>query len=403
MRRFRRLVPPIVFAIVGFVLVACTSIPYRPAPTTPSPTVSTTDRLIVLGDDGNLRSMAPDGSNVVPLTTDAGPDVQIAQPVASPDGGSLAWVEIRSGQPSVVVASRSGQRLQTVPMGIVPFFMQWDPTSTNIAYLGNAPQGLGMGVIENATTTPDDVAVGGGSPFYLSWSPDGRQLLVHVGATQLGVAGINQSLRRVHDQPGRFQAPIWLADGRTVYDRVHGSEQQLVVADRNARRVLDTFTGSVAFDASPDGSRVAYRIDGSGSYDGLYVQPVDAGRPTLVTHTGVPAFFWSPSGNALLLLTVTGGGSSRVARWAVWSGDRVVTNGPYQPSQTFGSEYLPFFDQYAQAFTPWAPDGSAFAFAGVIDGTAGVYVQPADGGPPTRVSDGEFVLWSPPERRTSAN
>ena len=81
----------------------------------------------------------------------------------------------------------------------------------------------------------------------------------------------------------------------------------------------------------------------------------------------------------------------------------MVTNGPYQPSQTFGSEYLPFFDQYAQAFTPWAPDGSAFAFAGVIDGTAGVYVQPADGGPPTRVSDGEFVLWSPPERRTSAN
>jgi hypothetical protein len=90
-------------------------------------------------------------------------------------------------------------------------------------------------------------------------------------------------------------------------------------------------------------------------------------------------------------------------RWGVWSGGRVVTNGPYQPSQTFGSEYLPFFDQYAQAFTPWAPDGSAFAFAGVIDGTAGVYVQPADGGPPTRVSDGEFVLWSPPERRTSAN
>src|SRR6478752_6155842 len=229
-------VPKLVPGILLTLLVASTSIPNRPAPTTPSPTVSTTDRLIVLGDDGNLRSMAPDGTNVVPLTTDAGPDVQITQPVASPDGGSIAWVEIRSGQPSVVIASRAGQRLQTVPMGIVPFFLQWDPTSTNIAYLGNAAQGLGMGVIDQAATAPDDVAIGGGSPFYLSWSPDGTELLVHVGATQLGVTDVTQKLQPVHDQPGRFQAPIWLANGSTVYDRVDGAEQQLVVASGGTRR-----------------------------------------------------------------------------------------------------------------------------------------------------------------------
>src|ERR1044072_6016477 len=100
MSRLHRLAP-------GFLLVlalACTSIPYRAAPTSPSPVVSTADRLIVLGDAGNLRSMAPDGTNVVPFTTDAGPDVQIDQPVASPDGRFVAWVEIRSGQPSAVPA-----------------------------------------------------------------------------------------------------------------------------------------------------------------------------------------------------------------------------------------------------------------------------------------------------------
>jgi WD40 repeat protein len=399
MARLRRLVPFLSLLI----LLGCTSIPYRAAPTTPSPVVETTDRLIVLGDDGNLRSMAPDGSNVVPLTTDAGPDVQITQPVASPDGASIAWIEVRSGQPSVVVASRTGQRVQTIPMGFVPFFMQWDPTSTNIAYLGNAPQGLGMGVIRNAVTAPDDVAIGGGSPFYLSWSPDGRRLLVHVGRTELGVTDVDAKLRRLDDPPGQFQAPIWLADGRTVYDREHGSRQQLVVADDGTPRVLATFTGSVAFDASPDGSRLAYRIDGGGSRDGLYVQPIDGGRAMLITRVGAPAFFWSPTGDRLSVLTVSGSGSSRTARWNVWSGDRLAPLDQYQPSQTFGERYLPFFDQYAQAFTPWAPDGSAFAFAGVIDGDAGVYVQPADGGAPTRVSDGEFVLWSPPERRTTTN
>ncbi len=399
MSRLHRLAPGFLLVLV----VACTSIPFRAAPASPSPVVSTSDRLIVLSDDGNLRSMAPDGTNVVPFTTDAGPDVQVNQPVASPDGRFVSWVEIRNGQPSVVTASRTGQRLQAVPMGLAPFFLQWDPTSTNIAYLGNAPQGLGMGVIRNAVTAPDDVAIGGGSPFYLSWSPDGQRLLVHVGQTQLGVTDVGADLRRVRDRPGRFQAPIWLADGRTVYDRVHGAQQQLVVADKGDAHVLATFTGSVAFDASPDGTRLAYRIDGSRSRDGLYVRSIDGGRATLVTRAGAPAFFWSSIGDRLLVLTVTGTGSTPTARWNVWSGDHMVSLDRYQPSQTFGEQYLPFFDQYAQTFTPWAPDGSAFAFAGVIDGTAGVFVQPADGGAPTRVSDGEFVLWSPPERPTSTN
>jgi Tol biopolymer transport system component len=398
MRRRHRLAPGILL-----LALACTSIPYRAAPASPSPVVSTPDRLIVLGDDGNLRSMAPDGTNVVPFTTDAGPDVQMSQPVASPDGRFVSWVEIRNGQPSIVTASRTGQPLQTVPMGLAPFFLQWDPTSTNIAYLGNATQGLGMGVVRNAVTAPDDVAIGGGSPFYLSWSPDGQRLLVHVGETQLGVTDFDAKLRRLDDRPGRFQAPIWLADGRTVYDRVHGSQQQLVVADGGSTHVLATFAGSVAFDANPGGTRLAYRIDGDGPQDGLYVQPLDGGKPALVTRTGAPAFFWSPTGDRLSVLTVTGSGSARTARWNVWSGDQLAPLDRYQPSETFGSQYLPFFDQYAQTFTPWAPDGSAFAFAGVIDGTAGVYVQPADGGAPTRVSDGEFVLWSPPERATSTN
>src|SRR3954467_4984242 len=197
MARLRTIVSSIALLLVA----ACTSLPYRSAPRTPPPGGGTADRLIVLGDDGNLRSLAPDGTNVVSLTTDAGPDVQISQPVSAPNGGAIAWVEIRSGQPSIVIASRSGQRLQTVPMGIAPFFLQWDPTSTNIAYLGNAGQGLGMGVIKNAVTTPDDVAVGGGSPFYLSWSPDGRRLLVPVGTTQLGVTDANAPLRRITSAP----------------------------------------------------------------------------------------------------------------------------------------------------------------------------------------------------------
>ena len=242
MARLRRLVP----GALVLALAACTSLPYRPQPTPTPPAVTTSDRLIVLGADGNLVSMAPDGADVVPLTTDAGPDVVIDQPVASPDGRYLGWVEIRSGQASLVTATRSGQRLQSVPMGIVPFFLQWDPTSTNIAYLGNAQSGIGMGVVENAATAPDDVAVGGGSPFYLSWSPDGQRLFVHVGTDQLGFTDLKHGLRELHDRPGTFQAPVWLPDGRTVYDRLDGTQQRLVVVNGDHRRRLRRESGRSA-------------------------------------------------------------------------------------------------------------------------------------------------------------
>ena len=69
---------------------------------------------------------------------------------------------------------------------MAPFFLAWDPTSMRIAYLGNAGAGIGLGVIDDAVVQPRDVPVGGGAPLYLAWSPDGTQLLVHVGADGLG-------------------------------------------------------------------------------------------------------------------------------------------------------------------------------------------------------------------------
>jgi hypothetical protein len=120
--------------------------------------------------------------------------------------------------------------------------------------------------------------------------------------------------------------------------------------------------------------------------------------------TGVPAFFWSPSGNAPA--AADGEGGRVVAGRAV---GRVVgrpvssRTSPYQPSQTFGSR-VPAVLRSIRASVHAVGAGRQRVRVRRRDRRhAGVYVQPADGGAPTRVSDGEFVLWSPPERRTSAN
>jgi hypothetical protein len=408
-----RRAPTLVLASIALVVGACTSTAYQPSSrssTTPpastamtgSPTAAVDvsgDRLVVLLDDGNLASMGPDGDQILPLTSEAGPDVTIAQPVASPDGRFLAWVEIRAGRASVVTATRAGVVRDQIPLRIAPFFLQWDPTSTKIAYLGNLGIGIGFGVIAAAMVDPRDIAVGGGSPLYLAWAPTGRELLVHVGKDGLGLTDMVHDLKPTGDVPGTFQAPAWLPDGRTLFDRMHGKDQQLVIADGPQRRVLTTFRGGVLFEASPDGSRVAYRIDNAdGSQDGVFVQDVDGGKPVVVTHDETTAFFWSPRGDALLLMTPEPDTTQPIHRWRVWDGRERFVSEPFLPSPTFFQRYVPFFDQYAQALTPWSPDGTAFAYAGVVDGSSGIWVQPvADGAAPTRVSDGGFVMWSPPE------
>jgi len=403
-------------ALALIVLGACPSTVYRPSPTVtsaPSGSATTTpsaaapadvrgDRLIVLRDDGNLASMAPDGTDIVALTSEAGPDVRVSQPVASPDGRYLAWVEIRADRPSVVTATRAGEVRDEIPLRIAPFFLQWDPTSTRIAYLGSIGIGIGFGVIDEAMVEPRDIPVGGGSPLYLSWAPDGTELLVHVGPDTIGSTDMVHDLQPLRDAPGTFQAPAWLPDGRRLFDRVQGHDQQLVVAEGDHRIVLATFRGGVLFEPSPDGSRVAYRIDrADGSQNGVYVQRIDGGKPVLVARDETTAFFWSPRSDALLLMTAEPNASATmpVHRWRVWNGHIRFTSEPFVPSATFFEQYVPFFDQYAQALTPWSPDGSAFAYPGRTDTGDKVWVQRVEqGAAPSLVSDGGFVMWSPPAR-----
>jgi TolB protein len=383
-----------------FIVVAssCTVVSRSRHTFVPQPSVDVRgDRLVVLRDDGNLVTLGPDGHDVLALTTGASLSLVVQQPVPSPDGRSVAWVEIQGTGSRVVIASRDGAKHHEVGLRFAPFYLQWDPSSSKIAYLGSVGSGIGLGLIEHAKGNPTDRAVGGGRPLYLSWSPDGSQMLVHVGSRDLGRTDFAHTLDRIDVVPGTFQAPVWLPDGRVVYVARQGSVQQLVVAGGGSRRVVATFRGGVLFDANPDGTRLAYRLDQpGGAQQGVFVVGVDGGRPIRATARDTSAFFWSPRSDALLLMTVEPGTQTEPThRWWLWDGRARPVSRPFLPSPTFFNDYVPFFDQYAQALTPWAPDGSAFAFAGQVGRQDGIWVQPADGSRATRVTDGQFVAWSP--------
>ena len=124
---------------------------------------------------------------------------------------------------------------------------------------------------------------------------------------------------------------------------------------------------------------------------------------------------WSPCSTYVLVLTAAHPpfGAGQWGRpWRAWSvveaaTGKVATSGTPVLLTEACEQMLPFWEQYARGTaTPWAPDGSAFAYAALdeTDGCDAVFVQsvgrcPETGRPqlasPKRVCYGVMVTWSP--------
>jgi dipeptidyl aminopeptidase/acylaminoacyl peptidase len=277
----------------------------------------------------------------------------------------------------------------------------WDPTASRIAYLDSPlPPAIELGVAEIDGAGAAPTSLGSGRPFYLSWNPSGKQMLVHVGANRLQQLAIDGTRTTVDAHPGAFNVPFWTADGRRfVYASETAKGQRLVVRDRDKKlgRELVRFDGAIRFVVSPDGDRIAFQVIQTDSVGPLTVVDRATGDFERVASGVAPAFFWSPAGDRLLYLTPETEEGRVWFRWGVWGGESPFTTPRFVPSAMFGSAYLQFFEQYAQSMSLWAPDGSAFTYAGESEsGETGIWVQPArPGAEPALVAKGDFATWSP--------
>lgn len=394
-------------ALVWTLAAACTgNAPDGPSGALPSvnalPGPVTGDRLLVLMDDGRLLTTDPDGGAEISLRGETDLDVEARQPVWSPDGASVAWVEIGTAGPpasSTLVTSRpDGSARREVEVDAGAFFLQWDPTSSRVAYLGSFRDAVGMGIADTeAAGGPVATTLGVGQPFYISWAPEGDRLLIHVGADTLGTIDLVGNLEPVGDPPGVFHAPVWLPDGRFVYAVLDGERQHLVVRDGDEPTTLVEFRGAIEFVVSPRNDRVAYRVDAGSGFGTVAVVSLRSGRSRTVGDVPASAFHWSPDGRRLLLMVPTEGDDPTAHRWHVWDGSETTEIGPtFLPSPTYLREYLPFFGQFAQSMTIWSPDGRSFAFPGLIGDRAGIWVQDLGSDEPSFViEDGTVVAWSP--------
>ena len=408
---------------------ACSSEGGAPGATTEVDAVQPGHNLIlVLSNEGDVFTIDPDGERRVDLTSDAGVDLQHRQPVWSPTGERIAWatIDVRGDTPqTTVVTSRpDGSARTSAPTAALPIFLYWDPTGSRVAYLAPTAGDLELGVVDVAAGGSEATPLASGAPFYFAWRPDGRALLSHIGADELSYLTLDGASTRIADVAAAFPAPEWSsATGAAVYAARTAEGQMLVLADPpgGTRRELLRFEGLIRFALNAGGDRLALAAlspDGgeSGGGDdgsvialrtaqqqpeqalpGLGVFDVTSGRSRQVSGGNVVAFFWSPDGDSLLYLLAEPGGGLPWLRWYVWDGARSVKLSRFLPSPAFAQEYLPFFDQFARALSPWSPDGERFVYAGTDPrGEAGIWVQSGDGAvPPIYIAEGAFASWSP--------
>jgi Tol biopolymer transport system component len=378
--------------------------------------ISAPGRLAIVDVGGSLYTTRADGSDRVDLSSGSGPALQ---PAWSPDGDRLAWVEQRTSDTGVsgviVVAGARGESRSVTRTPFMPYYLAWSPAGDRVAFLGaggdpSAP--VQMGVLDLTRRPATASAIAGGRPFfYFAWAPDGRRVLAHAGFDRLEEVDLAGRTRSVSSRPGLFATPAWSADGRTVVyaERAGGGSQRLVAfVDGEPPLVLVEGSGALSFVLSPDGDSVAYQLlaeDDADFFDrratapgdGVRVVDLRTGATRKATSIRAITFWWSPDGERLLSLAPEPASPGAIPfLWQVWEGgDTVAAQGRHSPTIEVLRDYAPFFTQYAQSATPWAPDGSAFAYpAEGPDGAGRIVVQEV-GGAPQPVADGVYVAWSP--------
>ncbi len=418
--------------------------------------LATDGRIAYVDATGTLFTIAPDGTDSRQLGTAGQP---VIFPAWSPDGRHVAAIGADNAPGVWVFTDRAGTS-RIGPLGTgptsAPIYLEWSPSGARLAWLANQPPTLALHVVEfDGTSLGVDRGLVGGQPIYWAWAADSESLLVHVGSGAGGsldrIALSDRVVTPVLPAPGFFGAPgIDRAGDLEAWVVGSGStDQQLVLSGpRAGTGHAVPVPGPTALGVDPTGDRVAWiastRPDAPASGP-LHVVDAASGTDRVLVADQVVAFFWSPDGRHIAVLTSTAPGTNGGSAWTDGSAVDLAATGPrpaavteprlaaatvprlaatgprlaatnpslrvsvvdvasgtvtvlaeFSPPPLFASQFLPFFDQYAPSHSIWSPRGDAIVLPSIDDtGQAHLSVVPIDGRPPIRIADGILASWSP--------
>ena len=397
------------------------------------PAAPAINRIAFVNDDGQIETIAPDGSDGRTLTDGAqsfqfpawSPDSQYLAAIGGDAAGSAVYVmrDQELIEPDRLYSSRS----QT------PFYLYWSPDSHTVSFLANHPsEGIGLH-LASVDGAADSQLLVTGQPVYWNWATSGQQILIHTGFTgdEARLALIDISGDSSDDNiaaPGFFQAPGISADGRYwAYAEASSGISRVVIADTESdQQHRERHAGLAAMAWSPTANQLAFissaAADGTSFVGPLRLIDAQTGAVQLLSQDTVLAFFWSPDGRYIAAISLRDGeegdinvaaplpDSSRRGRLAkpapqrglpffdlvvidVATGEgRQLTR--FRPTALFVTQFLPFFDQYALSHRVWSPAGDALVLP-MDENGANHIVMVLLSGQMRTLAQGSSAFWSP--------
>ena len=410
-----------------------------PAEASPQASAASVDRIVYVGNDFQIYTVNSDGTDRQLVTGNirfsgldpSSPEPETALfswPSWSPDNSRVLFSAVFSGEPfaraALLTADAQGGRstmLFTNPPGPLsmvaqdsPYYALWSPDGKHVAFLvGGDEDGLALYLAPSQGEREAQV-ITTGSPLYLAWSQDAQSLLLHRQSNILRVD---------LDAPGTafpmgppsidYRAPSWspTSDAMAFLITDDGGNGALYTArfDGSRRTALATTRGFASFLWAPQGERIAIGHSLDPADRTLHeVQVVDVDTKESVTLAAqeepVLAFFWSPDGSMIALVTPNASRDS--LQWQVVDSHTGATKKvvEFNPSSDLLT-VLVYFDQYTQSHQVWSPDSRYLLFTGTIPepgSNAGtgqrasqVFVVEVEGNrPPIPIDEGHLASWS---------
>ncbi len=391
---------------MGVVLVAaaCTTASTTTAVETSTTTIAVPEPALLIVGEPTGGVAVVDDEGLIAERFDPPDGARYTQPIwASPD--TIVYAQVATGNHRLEAILIGGDKVWSVELDTPPFYYLAAPDSdaTTVVSLRNKADGPGL-VIERISSQGAPQTVAEEAPFYASWNPDDGRLASHVGDTRLDITGT--STETIDTHASGFQAPIWLRSGLMTL-RTRGGDTYLTRWNDSSFNDIAKVRGAARFVGSRD--RLAIVTGGDIETGGiqasaqtlptitsgvLTVIDLVQGSFTSVTSDPSPMFQWDSAGERLLFVTFVDDPVPALV-WHVWEDGEVADFEPFVPEASWFGSVAPFFDQYAQSVSLWSPDGSAFAYPALVDGSPQIMVQRLDDQPATPIATGTWVAWSP--------
>lgn len=192
----------------------------------------------------------------------------------------------------------------------------------------------------------------------------------------------------IHQDPGRFEAPNWMPDGKNILFNQGGSIYTVSVDGTNLQKLN---TGSANRNnndhvISFDGKMLAISSHREGMPGGgstVYVLPLSGGEPRLITDS-TPSYLhgWNPNGKELVYT------AQRISRSAAYNIYKKSVNGGPEVQLTFNEQGLADGPEYS-------PDGKWIYYNDNRTGTMQIWRMKPDGTGQEQLTFDEWNNWFP--------